>query len=123
MFLQTVVLAKTSCCTVLTHMHNAHTYLSMHTYIQTHTHAHTHTHTHTHTHMPALQELAEQEGDMDRVSSLSQQLEAIEERAEELDKQRTKGLSAIRLMTSSRAACVSHMEDAFVESETMNKSS
>jgi len=40
-------------------------------------------------------ELAEQEGDMDRVSSLSQQLEAIEERAEELDKQRTKGLSAI----------------------------
>lgn len=47
---------------------------------------------HTHTH----QELAEQEGDVDKASSLAQQLEEIEERAEELDKQRTKGLSAIR---------------------------
>ena len=48
-------------------------------------------------HTPAThQELADQEGDVERASSLAQQLEEIEERAEELDKQRTKGLSAIR---------------------------
>ena len=43
-----------------------------------------------------LQELAEQEGDMEKVTTIAQQLEEIEERADQLDKQRMKGLSAIR---------------------------
>ena len=42
------------------------------------------------------QELAEQADDTDRSRMLTQQLEELEERAELLDKQRTKGLSAIR---------------------------
>ncbi len=45
---------------------------------------------------PPLQELAEVDGDQDRVGVLSTKIEEIEERAEELDKQRNKGLSAIR---------------------------
>ena len=44
-----------------------------------------------------LQELAEEEGDTEKVSSLAQQLSLLEEKAEQLDKQRSKGLSAIRL--------------------------
>ncbi len=43
-----------------------------------------------------MQELAEVEGDHDRVGALSTKIDEIEERAEELDKQRNKGLSAIR---------------------------
>lgn len=38
---------------------------------------------------------------MDKVSSIVKQLEELEERAEELDKQRTKSLSAIRLVEMS----------------------
>ena len=45
-----------------------------------------------------LQELAEQSGDSERVGELTKKLEELEERAEELDKQRSKGLSAIRYM-------------------------
>ena len=60
---------------------------------------------HTHTHLLTHQELAEQEGDVDKASSLAQQLEEIEERAEELDKQRTKGLSAIRSIPQINAHC------------------
>ena len=47
------------------------------------------------------QELAEIEGDRDKMSTLAQQLEELEERADQLDKQRTKGLSAIRSFASS----------------------
>ena len=43
-----------------------------------------------------IQELAEQSGDTDKVGELTRKLEELEERAEELDKQRSKGLSAIR---------------------------
>ena len=43
-----------------------------------------------------IQELAEQEGDLEKVGELASKLEEIEERAVELDKQRSKGLSAIR---------------------------
>ena len=46
----------------------------------------------------SLQELAEIEGDRDRMTMLTQQLEELEERADQLDKQRTKGLSAIRFL-------------------------
>ena len=48
-----------------------------------------------------VQELAEQSGDTERVGELKRKLEELEERAEELDKQRSKGLSAIRY------ACIS----------------
>ena len=68
-------------------------------------HPHTHACMHTHTHLLTHQELAEQEGDVDKASSLAQQLEEIEERAEELDKQRTKGLSAIRSIPQINAHC------------------
>jgi hypothetical protein len=47
--------------------------------------------THTHT-----QEIAQQTGSPDKASSIAKQLEELEERAEELDRQRTKSLSAIR---------------------------
>ena len=64
------------------------------------------THTHMYGHTPGThQELAEQEGDAVRASSLAQQLEEIEERAEELDKQRTKGLSAIRSVAQINVHC------------------
>ena len=43
-----------------------------------------------------IQELAEQQGDVEKVAHLTEQLESLEERADHLDKQRTKGLSAIR---------------------------
>jgi len=43
-----------------------------------------------------LQALAEQEGHDSKKEKLKQQLEDLEERAEELDKQRMKGLTAIR---------------------------
>ena len=80
--------------------HSSHT--QVHAYIPSKLiHIHTHVCTHTHTH----QELAEQEGDVDKASSLAQQLEEIEERAEELDKQRTKGLSAIRSIPWINAHC------------------
>lgn len=63
-------------------------------------------HTHMYGHTPGThQELAEQEGDAVRASSLAQQLEEIEERAEELDKQRTKGLSAIRSVAQINVHC------------------
>lgn len=63
-----------------------------------------HTHMYGHT-LGTHQELAEQEGDAVRASSLAQQLEEIEERAEELDKQRTKGLSAIRSVAQINVHC------------------
>ena len=44
----------------------------------------------------AVQDLAEQAGDTEKVGELTRKLEELEERAEELDKQRSKGLSAIR---------------------------
>lgn len=44
----------------------------------------------------AVQDLAEQSGDTEKVGELTKKLEELEERAEELDKQRSKGLSAIR---------------------------
>lgn len=63
-------------------------------------------HTHMYGHTPGThQELAEQEGDTVKASSLAQQLEEIEERAEELDKQRTKGLSAIRSVAQINVHC------------------
>ena len=43
-----------------------------------------------------MQELAEQEEDSETVSSLTLKLSELEEKAEQLDKQRSKGLSAIR---------------------------
>lgn len=42
------------------------------------------------------QALAEQQGEGSKLDKIKQQLEDLEERAEELDKQRTKGLTAIR---------------------------
>ena len=89
--------------TYLVH-YSSHT--QVHAYIPPN-YAYTHPHTHAcmHTHLLAHQELAEQEGDVDKASSLAQQLEEIEERAEELDKQRTKGLSAIRSIPQINAHC------------------
>ena len=46
--------------------------------------------------MYLAQELADIEGDTERVSVIAKQLEDLEERAVELDRQRSKGLSAIR---------------------------
>lgn len=43
-----------------------------------------------------FQALAEQEGEGNKLEKIKQQLEDLEERAVELDKQRTKGLTAIR---------------------------
>ncbi len=40
--------------------------------------------------------MAEQEGDTEKTKSLGEKLQELEERADQLDKQRTKGLSAIR---------------------------
>ncbi len=40
--------------------------------------------------------MAEQEGDVEKVGKLTTRLVELEERADLLDKQRTKGLSAIR---------------------------
>lgn len=40
--------------------------------------------------------MAEEAGDSDAVSTLTQQLSELEEKAEQLDKQRSRGLSAIR---------------------------
>jgi len=42
------------------------------------------------------QDLAEQEGNAEKAKSLGEKLQELEERADQLDKQRTKGLSAIR---------------------------
>ena len=47
-------------------------------------------------HMQCLQETAEEEGDAEKSKTLSDKLTELEERADLLDKQRTKGLSAIR---------------------------
>jgi hypothetical protein len=46
-----------------------------------------------------VQELAEEDGDTETVSMLTQELLELEEKAEQLDKQRSKGLSAIRSAT------------------------
>ena len=46
-----------------------------------------------------VQELAEEDGDTETVSALTQELLELEEKAEQLDKQRSKGLSAIRSAT------------------------
>lgn len=46
--------------------------------------------------MQCLQEVAEEEGDAEKSKTLSDKLTELEERADLLDKQRTKGLSAIR---------------------------
>lgn len=40
--------------------------------------------------------MAEQEGETEKVKNLADKLVELEERADQLDKQRTKGLSAIR---------------------------
>ena len=45
---------------------------------------------------PSLQEQAEDMGNTAQVENLKRQLEEVEERAELLDKERSKGLSAIR---------------------------
>ena len=45
---------------------------------------------------PSLQEQAEDMGNTAQVENLKRQLEELEERAELLDKERSKGLSAIR---------------------------
>ena len=46
-----------------------------------------------------VQELAEEDGDTETVAALTQELLELEEKAEQLDKQRSKGLSAIRSAT------------------------
>ena len=43
-----------------------------------------------------MQELAEQEGNVEKLNKLTKQMDDLEERAEKLDKQRTRQLSAIR---------------------------
>jgi RNA polymerase-associated protein RTF1 len=43
-----------------------------------------------------LKEVAEQQGNLDESQTLQSELEELEERAQELDKMRSKGLSAIR---------------------------
>ena len=48
----------------------------------------------------AVQELAEEAGDSETVAVLNQELSELEEKAEQLDKQRSKGLSAIRSATT-----------------------
>lgn len=53
-----------------------------------------------------MQDLAEQAGDTDKVGELTRKLEELEERAEELDKQRSKGLSAIRSVHLQEHACI-----------------
>ena len=47
-----------------------------------------------------VQELAEEDGDSETVTMLVQELSELEEKAEQLDKQRSKGLSAIRSATN-----------------------
>ena len=51
---------------------------------------------HLHPPPPSLQEQAEDMGNTAQVENLKRQLEELEERAELLDKERSKGLSAIR---------------------------
>ncbi|XP_064403704.1 RNA polymerase-associated protein RTF1 homolog [Halichondria panicea] len=61
-------------------------------------------------------ELAEVEGDQDRVGVLSTKIEENEERAEELDKQRNKGLSAISYINErNRQRNVTRSEQALKE--------
>jgi RNA polymerase-associated protein RTF1 len=60
-----------------------------------------------------VQELAEEDGDTETVSMLTQELLELEEKAEQLDKQRSKGLSAISYINErNRQRNVSRAEEA-----------
>lgn len=50
-----------------------------------------------------MQAMAEDLGDQDKAKQIQDQLNELEERAEALDRQRTKNISAIRYVTEPRA--------------------